>query len=156
MPLGAWPPLRGRDLWFERGEISGCSQQIIWPEVGDYCRHKRRPSTRSVAILHVLELTRNVERRAAGESWNGSQTAEIKSVACRAGGDLRPTGSQPVLDQGFALLDAPGWHIGNEARMWVAENVGVIPADRRFDNALAQRLGAGIGPCKREEHPRRF
>src|SRR5208283_2588288 len=47
-------------LRLEGGEIGSCRQQIIRAEVGDDGNHERSPGPRPVAVLHVIELARDI------------------------------------------------------------------------------------------------
>src|SRR5712691_3973374 len=147
-----WGFLVARDLRPQRGEIGRRRQEIIRAEVGDDWSHQRRPSPVPVAMLHVIELPRNIARRAAGNRWRRADSAEIRSVADRAGGDLAPAARDPVLDQGLALLEAARRHIGDEARPRVTQELGVAHVLGSLDDAFADRLGPGFGAFEREEY----
>ena len=106
-----------------------------------------------VAALHVVELPRDIARRAAGDCRNRAHSTQIGTVADRAGGHLVALGRGAVHDQGLALPEAARRHIGDEARARVAQDLGLVRLLGRFDDAVADRLGARIGAVDRKEHP---
>ena len=52
--------------------VIALANPAIWAEVCDDRCHKRGPGSRTVAVLHVIELPRNIAWRAPGQSWNGT------------------------------------------------------------------------------------
>ena len=95
-------------LRLQRGQIGGGRQQIIRAEIGDDRNHERGPGSGPVAVLHVVELPRDVARRAAGKPRHRTQPAQIGAVADRAGGDLAAAAVVPVVTRASPFLRLPG------------------------------------------------
>ena len=63
-------PVAMGTLRFQRCKICRRGQQILRTQVGDDRGHKWSPKAAPVAELHVIELPRDIARRAARKRWN--------------------------------------------------------------------------------------
>src|SRR5262245_60374583 len=121
--------------------------------MGNDGSHERGPKPIPVAALHVVELPHKVARRTSRKRWHRAESTQIASVANRARRDLAAICCNAAHDQRLALLEAARWHIGDEARSRVAQELGVVGLLRHFDDALADRLNASVFTFEPQEHP---
>src|ERR1700693_1631017 len=123
-----------------RYEISGDRDHVV---IGQLCHHRLHQWNHGAvagADLDVVELAVDVHRRTADDGWNVAETLELGAVADRAlDGFAAGAGGHDRL----ALLDATGWHVGDEPDPRIAA-LGALVVLRQFDDAVADRFGAAI------------
>src|SRR5579859_2502867 len=56
----------------QRGQIGRGVEEVVRAQLGDDGSHQRAPGASAVAVLHVIELPRDIARRAAGERRHGA------------------------------------------------------------------------------------
>src|SRR5579871_895919 len=100
-------------------------------------------------LLDVIELSCKIAWRARRNAGNRSDAAQVLAMADRAGQRLSAATSG---DKSLAFCHRPSWHIGNKPGSGVAKDLGMFDIHRRFDYAIADRLGACRRPLQRNPH----
>src|SRR5260221_2755813 len=133
-----------RRLRLERTQVRGDRHHVFDTQLGDHRFHQLREGAGAIAVLHVVQLANDVDRRASGDARQLAQSLERWAVADRAGNGL-PRAS--ARHQRLAFREAADRHVGDEAGMGIAavRSRGVL---RQYDDAVADRLGAAVGRGK--------
>src|SRR2546427_1422493 len=77
-------------LGLERPEVRGDRHHVLDAELRDHRFHQLGQGAGAVAVLHVVQLADDVDRRAPGDARHLAQALERRAVADGAGNGLPP------------------------------------------------------------------
>src|SRR6516165_10863517 len=106
-----------RALRLQRGHVGGDGDHVVAVELLDHALHQRGRGAAALAGLEVVDLARDVARRAARNARYVAEALEALPVADRARQRLAATGR----DERLAFGEAAGRYVGDEARMRAAQ-----------------------------------
>src|SRR5579862_3246835 len=71
-------------LWWQRSCVGGECDHVFEHKLFNGGPHQSTSNPRARSVFKIIKLTHNITRRATGNSWNWTQSLQIRSVANRA------------------------------------------------------------------------